>query len=110
MTTVQRKMVAVYEHQVPGVKRRRWFTRDAAYRSAAIALVNAACDKVHDYFVDGPCRLCRRTCDGSGRRVRHYDEVGDGLGTCENDPTHSYRYRLVGRLARWLRWRDERNG
>lgn len=121
MPAIEPITITVYRHTVPGARKRSWFTKAAAYRSAAIAMVNARCDAEHAKCTgpcdetlrpwDGPledsCRLCRRVCDGS-RRVKHFDGGYPDYeqGSCENDPTHSYRYRLVGRLARWLRWRD----
>lgn len=102
-----------------GGKGKAWLSKTGAYRSAAIHRVIDACVKRHDSLAEAMdsdhgaprrCKYCRRTCDGS-RRVRHvayrYDYYVQEEG-CENDPTHSYRYRLVARLARWLRWRDER--
>lgn len=114
--TIIASKVTVY--RVNG-KGKAWLCKNAAYRSAAIHRVIRACEERHDDLaVSMPddhghpplCRYCRKTCDGS-KRVRHvsyrYDYYVQEEG-CENDPTHSYRYRLVARLARWLRWRDER--
>lgn len=102
-------------------KGKAWLSKGAAYRSAAIGMLNAKCDTMHEagYFDRNgeTCKYCSRRCDGigrtSGRRTKHHDGFSpyteDGY-ECEQDPTHSYRYRLVGRLARWLRWRDEKGG
>lgn len=113
--TIIASKVTVY--RVNG-KGRGWRSKPAAYRSAALAMLRAACECHYDDHEYGMgtvtehhvCRLCKRTCE-LHRSLRHteyrYDAYVQEEG-CENDPTHSYRYRLVARLARWLRWRDER--
>ena len=95
--------------------------RGAAYRWAAIAAVNARCtcdsgvepvlgapEDIDNFRASrGDCRFCRKQCDGQGRGVRHLEATYEDA-SCEADQTHSYRYRLIGRLARWLMWRDAR--
>lgn len=115
-SAVTASKVTVYRANGKG---RGFRVKSAAYRSAAIRLLNDACDKQHTagyHDRNGEtCNYCARWCDGGGRtngkRTKHHDGftqyTEDGY-SCESDPTHSYRYRLVGRLARWLRWRDER--
>lgn len=118
MTRLVASTVTVYR---VGGKGKAWLSKNAAYRSAAIHRVIRACEDRHDdiavvmpddHGAPPRCKYCRKTCDGS-KRVRHtayrYDYYVQEEG-CAQDPSHSYRYRLVGRLARWLRWRDERSG
>lgn len=96
-------------------KGRGWRSKPAAYRSAAISIINEKCDTMHDAGYHDrhgeTCKYCSRLCDGggraNGRRMRHTYDPCNGFD-CAEGPTHSYRYRLVARLARWLRWRDER--
>ena len=109
--------VTIYRHNVAGGRRRRWFTRKQAYHSAALAMVNNACDCTPDWALqegDAPesCDYCSRICAGrrrgvKGQRLRHYFDQDSGQD-CSEALDHSYRYLLVARLARWLRWRDER--
>jgi hypothetical protein len=98
-------------------KGRGWRSKSAAYRHAALAMLRAACDCHYDHeYGMGTvtehhvCRLCNRTCE-QHRSLRHteyrYDAYAQEEG-CESDHTHSYRYRLVARLARWLMWRDSK--
>lgn len=104
-----------------GGRGKAWFSRDAAYRSAAIHRVIRACEERHDRLCKVPdgmdvfefmcsgatCRYCSRRCAGlrKQRHISHYS-YHDDREPCERDATHSYRYRLIGRLARWLKWRD----
>lgn len=116
MTTITTSTVTIYQANGKG---RGFRVKSAAYRSAAIQRLNGACDRQHTagyHDRNGEtCKYCARWCDGGGRtngkRARHSDgftHFNDGDGyTCEADPTHSYRYRLIGRLARWLQWRDK---
>ncbi len=113
MSYVVARTVTVYQSLGKG---HRWLTKTAAYRWAAIAMVNArcACSKPHQWDGDfngpGPeepetCRYCSRAPE------KPKFELHDG-GHCEeidHSPPDSYRWRLVNRLARWLRWRDERS-
>ena len=67
-------------------RQRTYFSREAAYRSAANALVYSACEEADT----GGCHSCRY-CGN------------------QNDADRSERWvKLRNRLARWLRWRDER--
>lgn len=110
MTSIASRTVTVYQAEGRG---RQYFTKKAAYTAAAIARINAACMRNHPeatcwHAVEGRerCRYCSRLCDRS-RRQRHYGPSPDDYG-CDQEREHSYRYRLVARLARWMRWRDER--
>lgn len=112
---VRAQSTTVYVSDVPAGRRRRWFTKAAAYRSAAIARVNAACECGNQHYVDpwerDVCAYCARVrCER--RECENRQPLGRGgldLGPEEcGDPSHSYRYRLVARLARWLRWNDDR--
>lgn len=95
---------------------RSFGSRMAAYRHVANRRVIQACiacadadlakSDAHGASALHSCRYCSRTC-ADLRGLKHYDGYDD-RGSCEQDPTHTYRYRLVGRLARWLRWRDGR--
>jgi hypothetical protein len=91
-----------------------WLMKGAAYRSAAIARVNEACGKTHEFGLvergDGwhesvKCRYCNRSCTCAVKRLPWPDE---DCPMCGEGSHHSYRYRLVGRLARWWRWLDSR--
>lgn len=114
-TAITSRKVTVWQ---VGGKGKCFRSKPAAYRRAAFALVQAKCMRLHgvddwrEVPTDTPCRYCSKLCDGGRlpRGERHYDDQALEYGSCEGDPTHSYRYRLVGRLARWLRWRDERAG
>lgn len=110
MTGITTRTVAVYQANGKG---RMWRLKAAAYRAASIERVNEACMEQHPgvpsyHDVTEPCRYCDRTCAGL-RGARHTSPASDDEG-CGVDPEHSYRYRLVGRLARWLKWRDGRAG
>ena len=78
MTAIQTQTATVY---VGGG--RRCFTKAAAYNAAAKAMMRAHCD--HDR--EDSCRYC------------------DSMET--HDAGERWK-RLRARLARWLRWRDER--
>jgi hypothetical protein len=112
MTGIASRAVTVYQAEGRG---RQYFTKKAAYTAASIARINAACMARHPKALswnevqeEERCRYCTRTCDGS-RRDRHRSGSHEDYG-CAEEVEHSYRYRLVARLARWLRWRDERGG
>ena len=124
MTTIIKGTASVW--RVNG-KGRAWRTKAAAYRSAAIKRVNEACGADcpggHSRIInidgaladDGFCVYCSRECEGKMCMVESYGPDGETYGPCDGtcgEPAHSYRYRLVGRLARWLAWRDktEANG
>jgi|GEM_PF-4233253 len=95
---------------------KRWSNRAAAYRAAARRLVWNACLRHHevwhsDLIPEGEtCRYCSKECEGhrSNKHQPMYKphELCDASDFECNDPTHAYRYRLMTRLTRWLRWRD----
>lgn len=115
MPAVRAQTTTVYLSDAPTGRRRRWFTKSAAYRSAAISRVNAACKCGNQRHADpwerDSCGYCARAkCER--RECENRQPLGLG-GPCLDDvecgePAHSYRYRLVARLARWLRWNDDR--
>lgn len=109
MPYIVTRTVTVYQALGRG---RRWFTKAAAYRSAAIAKVNERCKCPHgasyDHYgpgpeVETPCRYCSRAPEKP--MFEHFD---GGAPEIEHSPPDSYRWRLVGRLARWMQWRDSR--
>lgn len=111
MTYVVARTVTVYLSHGKG---RRWLTKAAAYRWAAIAMVDerCKCSRGSPYDFNGPCPEPPDTCRYCSRAPEkpkfehheggHYEEI-------DHSPPDSYRYRLVARLARWLRWMDERS-
>jgi hypothetical protein len=104
MAYVTTRTVTVYQSLGKG---RRWLTKAAAYRWAAIAMVNARCkcDRGYDFNGPGPesCVYCSRAPEKP--KFEHHD--GGHYEEIEHSPPDSYRWRLVNRLSRWLRWRDE---
>jgi len=107
-TTITARKVTRYQI---GGKGRTFGSITAAYRSAAIARVVRACEEYGEE--DSPawhCRYCDRVCEQhkSLKHIEYNPQRNGDDADCSSDPSHTYRYRLVGRLARWLRWADER--
>ena len=80
---VQARTATVYQAYGKG---QRWLTKEAAYNGAAKQLMRARCDARGDCDSEDRCFYC---------------------GSADHDGRDRWR-RLRARLARWLRWRDER--
>ena len=71
---------------------RRYLTRNNAYKASARALIKARCQRNAERIEGDWCE--------------EYDSKGDGH-TCRR---HDFRHnpRLIARLVRWMKWRDDR--
>ena len=94
----RRRVVSAVEVMTVKVYRgggRRYFSRAAAYHGAARSIVNGKCDCERDSFLYDPCGGPPDSCEYCSRADRA-------------TRVDTYRHRLIKRLARWLRWRDDR--